>query len=112
MRKIKKKNPYRLAEISTDDAYKLGEVLELIYQLELTTPEDRTSTARAMNVESYMDKLTSQFPSYSKTYFNKGRKDGKNQLFEIIDVLNKKQLKKYQKSLIDEVEELKYKNNL
>lgn len=107
-----KKNPYRLAEISPEDAYKLGEVLELIYRLEITTAEDKTSIARAMNVESYINKLTSRFSSNSKIYFDKGRKDGEKQSFEIFNVLNKKQLKKYQNSLIEEVDLLKYKNNL
>lgn len=104
-----RKNPYRNNEIGIEDAYKLGEVLELIYRLELSKDD---WTAKAENVERYMNKLNSQFPSSSRIYFNKGRKNGEKELSEIIGVLSKRQLKKYQDSLIEEVELLKYKNNL
>lgn len=112
MIKIKcKKNPYRKSDISSEDAYKLGEILELIFQLEFKS-KDKDSFYRAGNIELYMSKLNSNFSSVSKIYFNKGRKVAEKEAKELFNILDVKQLKKYQDSLIDEVEELKYKNNI
>lgn len=114
-----KKNPYRSkSDISEEDAYKLGETLELIFQLELLSRNDpshstdKKSIVRALNLDRYMNKITSQFSNNTKDSFNKGRKSALKTSYELFDILNKNELKKYQNSLIEEVEDLKYKNSL
>lgn len=119
---MKKKNPYRpIAEISPEDAYKLGEVLELIYQLEILSRDlqgkmsvnlTMVSFVRINNCKDYMRKLSEKFPYYIKNRFDKGRKHGEKEAKALFIVLNKKQLKNYQQSLIDEADQLIEKNNL
>lgn len=110
-----KKNPYRKSDISEEDAYKLGETLELIYSLEILSRNglwNNASVNRAQKCNDYMNKLKLQFSNNVKDSFNKGIKSGEKVSYELFDILNKNELKKYQNSLIEEVEDLKYKNNL
>ena len=104
--------------MSEEDAYKLGETLESIYLLEILSRNELigswsiASINRAQKCNDYINKLKLQFSNNTKDSFNKGRKTGEKSSLELFDVLNKNQLKKYQDSLIEEVEDLKYKNNL
>ena len=110
-----KKNPYRSkSDISEEDAYKLGEVLELINQLELFTQDskDKFSKIRTSNVNNYMNKISEKLSFYSRNNFNKGRKHGEKESWSLFIVLNKKQLRNYQHSLIDEADVIIEKNNL